>query len=113
MVLAYVKYLFSVNWRIPTLLLLNCGLHDVKRLDGICQVPVESYRRNLAGIFDLLLQGNVPVVWLSSTPVDDETHNRLKDDFKRYNADVINISRPEGRGMLFSCGGCTQGFNTL
>lgn len=92
MVLAYVKHLLSVNWRIPALLLLNCGLHDLKRYDGIFQIPIESYRRNLAEIFDLLLQGNVPVVWISSTPVDDETHNRLKDDFKRYNADVINYN---------------------
>jgi lysophospholipase L1-like esterase len=72
-------------------LLLNCGLHDL-RVDLVSrarQVPLDEYARNLGEILRLAKACARRVVWVRTTPVDDEHHNRLSAEFQRYNADVI------------------------
>jgi lysophospholipase L1-like esterase len=74
------------------LLLLNCGLHDVKhspqRPDGPSQVPLEQYRENLRAILELLKAHRLPVIWVRTTPVCDAQHNAPGTGIIRYQRDV-------------------------
>ena len=73
-----------------TLLLLNCGLHDV-RVDagsGTYQVEAGDYARNLEEIIRLARAAARWVVWVNTTPVCDEHHNRLSPGYLRFNRDV-------------------------
>lgn len=73
-----------------SVLLLNCGLHDLK-VDphtGAHQVELETYVRNLEAILPLARALSRQVVWVRTTPVADERHQRLSSGFWRYNADV-------------------------
>ncbi len=94
-VLAYVRALQSGGMWQPELLLLNCGLHDLKTdpASGEKQVPLEQYRSNLRAILDLLEAGGVPLVWVRTTPVDDQTHRNTEKSFHRFAADVEAYNR--------------------
>jgi len=73
-----------------SILLLNCGLHDL-RVDpqsGLHQVEADSYVRNLEQIVTQAKNVAHRVVWVRSTPVVDSRHNQLSSAFLRYNADV-------------------------
>ncbi len=87
--------------------LLNCGLHDLKadRSSGKHQVPLETYRENLAGIVDLLSTAPGRMVWCTTTPVDDATHaemgagfsfSRTQPDVERYNATASELMKAAG-----------------
>ena len=71
-------------------LLLNCGLHDLKRdrATDRLQVPLEAYRENLQAILAAATAHFARVVWVRTTPVDDEMHKRSK-EFYRLDADVV------------------------
>ena len=71
------------------LLLVNCGLHDIKQdLDThINQVPLEEYREQLQAIITLARGMGLFMVWVRTTPVDDETHNSVGRTFLRFAAD--------------------------
>ena len=74
----------------PSILLLNCGLHDL-RVDpesGSHQVEAETYVRNLEQIVTLAKSAAECVVWVRSTPVVDARHNHFSLAFRRFNADV-------------------------
>lgn len=75
-------------------LLLNCGLHDLKvdPASRARQVPLDEYGRNLNEILVLARRCAPQVVWVRTTPVDDAVHNRLKTDFQRFNADVLSYN---------------------
>lgn len=74
------------------LLLLNCGLHDLKhspkRPDGPPQVPIEKYRENLRAILDLLKAHQLPMIWVRTTPVCEAQHNAPGSGIIRYQRDV-------------------------
>jgi lysophospholipase L1-like esterase len=93
-VLAYLQALRKEgNWR-PDLLLLNCGLHDLKVLadTGEKQVPPKVYRHNLEQIVAILDETCIPTVWLRTTPVCDDVHNGGERNFYRYAADVAEYN---------------------
>jgi len=71
--------------------LVNCGLHDIKRqtAEAECQVPLENYRENLEQIADLFERAKTPLIWVNTTPVDDERHARLMKKFARFERDVL------------------------
>jgi len=73
------------------LALVNCGLHDLKRetAEAGCQVPLENYRENLEQIADLFERAKTPLIWVNTTPVDDERHARLMKKFARFERDVV------------------------
>lgn len=99
-VLAYLRGLIAARRFRADLLLLNCGLHDIKRhrITQAYQVDPAQYRANLRALAaesPLLAE---KVAWVSTTPVDDRTHNALNTEFSRYNADVLiynDIARDE------------------
>lgn len=76
------------------LLLVNCGLHDIKMNPGAVsqQVPLEQYVQNLRAILSLSNQMGSRMIWVRTTPVDDQIHNsraafqRFERDVERYNA---------------------------
>ena len=85
-VLEYLKLLPDIEYDI---LLLNCGLHDIKTREGIRQVSEENYEKNLEEIMELVLKRGKKIVWVNSTPVDDERHNNSNKSFQRYNEDLL------------------------
>lgn len=75
----------------PDVLLLNCGLHDMRRnLDtDTAQVPIAEYEANLREIRQLVTSHALRIIWVTITPVDDEQHRQHESNFVRRNADVI------------------------
>ncbi|HRJ43447.1 MAG: SGNH/GDSL hydrolase family protein [Caldilineaceae bacterium] len=74
------------------LLLVNCGLHDIKTdpITGRKQVEIDDYRANLEGIVALARQIGVPLVWVRTTPCDEAVHNaRPGMAFHRFAGDCV------------------------
>ena len=80
------------NW---TVLLLNCGLHDIRTdpFSNARQVEPESYGENLKSIVPLAARLSRWVVWVRTTPVVDARHQRLNPDYQRFNADVEHYNQ--------------------
>lgn len=92
MVLEYLKERSEKGELNLDLFVFNCGLHDIKRpVDGEnYQVPPEKYEKNLDEILKLSKKHNLKTIFITTTPVDDERHNKVPPaGIKRYNADVI------------------------
>ncbi|GAK36382.1 SGNH/GDSL hydrolase family protein [Bacteroides graminisolvens] len=90
MVVEYLKKL-SANRSFHTdVLLVNCGLHDVKThpITGDKQISLEEYRHNLDTIYRLSQEMKAKLVWVNCTPVNDSIHNGKGVAFHRYNRDV-------------------------
>ncbi|GAB3958719.1 hypothetical protein GCM10028805_53590 [Spirosoma harenae] len=90
MVLEYLKLKAPDKSFQPDVLLLNCGLHDIKRnpQSNAIQVDSASYRKNLEAIYQLLHKRNIRLVWMRTTSVEDERHNSRSSAFKRYARDL-------------------------
>ena len=73
------------------LLLLNCGLHDIKTNPdtGEKQVPLAAYQKNLEAIVACAQRMKIAVVWVRTTPCDEAVHNTPGKGFHRFAADVI------------------------
>jgi len=71
------------------LLLVNCGLHDIKTdpRTGAKQVPLEAYRRNLQRIVGLARGAGLAMAWVRTTPCDEAVHNARNNEFHRFSAD--------------------------
>ncbi len=89
-VLAYLQAKSAAQAGLGTVLLLNCGLHDVRRdpRSSTCQVEPGYYAANLNDILRLATRLSQQVIWLRTTPVCDACHQRLNHEFQRFNADV-------------------------
>ena len=85
-VLEYLQILPDLEYDV---LLLNCGLHDIKICEGVRQVSEEDYRKNLTEAIELVLGRGKKVIWVNSTPVNDEQHNRMCKAFSRYNEHLL------------------------
>ena len=88
MVLAYLQSLqpdlkFDV-------LLINCGLHDIKRdpVTNQPQIATDYYAANLRAILGESERLAQHTIWVRTTPVIDERHNRLNTAFRRFEVDV-------------------------
>jgi lysophospholipase L1-like esterase len=71
------------------LVVLNCGLHDIKTPFGSDQrqVPLADYRKNLTEIVSRLVYQRRKMIWATSTPVIHERHHATK-GFDRYEQDA-------------------------
>jgi len=94
MVLAYLRTLKGDKNFHADLLLLNCGLHDVKtdRKTNKIVIDSEHYANNLDSIFRLLRKMKLPIIWVRTTPVNDSIHNSKNVGFYRYNKDVLRYN---------------------
>ena len=90
MVLAYLRHRRAHDPIRADILLLNCGLHDIKipTATGVIQVPLERYRANLLGIIGEARAMHLRLVWVRTTPVFDEIHNPRSRAFHRFARDV-------------------------
>ena len=72
------------------ILLLNCGLHDIRRNLGKkgLQVELSEYKKNIDEIISLAASISDKAIWIESTPVVDEIHNSISKTMKRYNSDL-------------------------
>jgi hypothetical protein len=89
-VLAYLQAMQAHSGIPADVLLLNCGLHDIKTdpASGAKQVPPEQYEANLLAILDTAQETGLKVVWVRTTPVVDSVHNtRPGMEFHRHTAD--------------------------
>jgi len=89
-VLGYLRAMVEGGEFHPDLLLLNCGLHDIKTdpKTGQKQVPLEQYRHNLRQILDVAGGSGIRMVWIRTTPAVDAVHNKPGMAFHRHAADV-------------------------
>ena len=74
----------------PDFLLVNCGLHDIRRkLDGNLdyQINPDDYLENLKRIYAVSREIGARLIWVRITPVVDSIHNRPGMDFHRFAAD--------------------------
>ena len=77
---------FKYDW-----ILLNCGLHDIKRNvkpPRALQVPPEKYEANLNEIIFLMQRYSQRLCWISSTPAFEDVHNKPESMFHRFHADI-------------------------
>ena len=95
MVLKYLLYKLNNTGFRPDYLLLNCGLHDIKRNAATNEVQVteKEYRKNLETIFKLLKKKNIQLIWIRTSPVVDSIHNAGSRSYYRYAADVDTYNR--------------------
>jgi len=107
MVLAYLRTRRTENPILTDVLLLNCGLHDIKQdAAGKRQVALADYESNLRAILEEARQAGWQVVWVRSTPVIDALHNsrsslrRQAADVAAYNAVADRVMTEAGVPML-------------
>ena len=89
MVLDYLRDKAATDEITADLLLVNCGLHDIKTHPetGAIQVSIEDYAKNLRAIIELAATMKSQLIWIRTTPLDEKIHNANGVGFQRYNAD--------------------------
>jgi len=95
MVLDYLRRRRAGNPIQADILLLNCGLHDL-RTDPVTKqkrVPLPDYAANLRSILAEAAAMQLHVVWVRITPVIDDVHNARCQKFHRFAADVDAYNR--------------------
>ncbi|CAK7074075.1 MAG: hypothetical protein BACD_03526 [Bacteroides rodentium] len=94
MVVDYMKQLAADASFKADVLLVNCGLHDVKSnpQTGKKQIDLDEYRCNLDTIYRLVQQMNTRLVWVNCTPINDSVHNSKRIGFFRYDKDVVRYN---------------------
>ena len=99
-VLAYLRFRREKDPIRADILLLNCGLHDIKTdpATGSRQVTPEQYEANLRQIVEEAAAMGAQVAWLRTAPVIDEWHNS-RVPFHRSEADVETYNRIADRVM--------------
>jgi lysophospholipase L1-like esterase len=75
------------------LVVLNCGLHDIKRdrESGQINVPLDEYRQNVRDAVARLVEAGKAIIWAQTTPVIYERH--ASKGFDRRNEDVVACNR--------------------
>jgi lysophospholipase L1-like esterase len=91
MVLKYLTEVIKQEWFDTDILLLNCGLHDIKESgeNGELQVSPENYEKNLNKILSLAKDKNIAVVWARTTPFNKK-HTEANVSRKEENIDKYN-----------------------
>ncbi|WP_166961561.1 SGNH/GDSL hydrolase family protein [Yeosuana marina] len=94
MVLAYLKELKDSTDFKTDYLLVNCGLHDIKRKspNDSTQISLKKYKDNLQSIITISKDMKVKLVWVRSTPVVDSIHNK-RVPFFRFEKDLITYNK--------------------
>lgn len=93
MVLSYLQEEHSKNIKYDVLLL-NCGLHDIRvnRETHKIQIEIEEYKKNLIEIIKLSKIMSNKFIWIGLTPIVDKVHNSRKEGFLRYGKDAENYN---------------------
>jgi lysophospholipase L1-like esterase len=101
MVLAFLKALLAAGGLDSDLLLVNCGLHDIKRhpATGRAQVAIADYEANLRAIVATAARMRPRLVWIRTTPCDEQVHNRPGLGFQRFAGDCDAYNAVADRAM--------------
>jgi hypothetical protein len=101
MVLSFLKAKARCGGIDADLLLLNCGLHDIKTdsRTGRKQVHISQYEENLRAILKTVEDCRTKLFWVRTTLFDDVIHNRCDLGFLRYAGDCIEYNRVADRVM--------------
>jgi lysophospholipase L1-like esterase len=97
-----------LNTAQPDAVVLNCGLHDIKRdrETRAYQVPPDAYRANLTAILKIVDEAGCRLLWVSTTPVIDARHNPARTfdrhdvDADAYNATASAVMEAAGIAVL-------------
>ncbi len=83
------------------IILLNCGLHDIKTnpATGEKQIPIELYEKNLRAIVKAVAKMKTRLVWIRTTPCDENVHNRKGMSFHRFSSDCAKYNDAADRVM--------------
>lgn len=94
LVLEIVQKLLSDDTFRPQVILMNAGLHDIKRNveTGAIQISLEAYQANLQAAIQLCQERGIDVVWIRTTPVSDAVHNHAGAGFFRYSDDLVQYN---------------------
>ena len=95
MVLNFLKNKCESGGLDADVVLLNCGLHDIKTDPKTKkrQVPIEQYRLNLHRIIVLVRKIGPELIWIRTTPCDEAIHNYSSIGFYRFSADCELYNR--------------------
>ncbi len=84
----------------------NHGLHDLKYVnakgervppaEGVPQVPIDEYARNLEQLVERLRRTRARLIFATTTPVPEGALGRVKGDAERYNRVAVPIMRRHG-----------------
>jgi len=88
MVLTYLKSVIVMDFFKPDYLLLNCGIHDTKMFDEKLQVQPEQYSENLKQILDIAKTKNIKVIWVRTTPGNENTPQWKRQEIERRCNDI-------------------------
>jgi lysophospholipase L1-like esterase len=101
MVLGFLKALARSGSLNADLLLVNCGLHDIKRnpATGQAQVGIADYESNLRALVVVAREMRTELVWIRTTPCDEKVHNRPGLNFQRFSADCAVYNAVADRVM--------------
>ena len=80
----------------PDLVLLNAGLHDIKRSPHAAsptRIPLEDYRKNLVQTLECLSERGSPAAWVRTTPLSEALHNGAAfPGFYRFESDWADFN---------------------
>jgi hypothetical protein len=101
MCLAYLRHRRQFDPIPADILLLSCGLHDLKTdpKTGTKQVEPERFEQNLREILPEAAAMKLAVAWLRIPPVVDAIHNARSKSFHRSSADVDRYNAIADRVM--------------
>lgn len=95
MILEYFKHYNEAEIKFnDDIILLNCGLHDIKTdpKTGLVAISLNEYKSNLDSIYQIIKHLNKKLIWINSTAVNDSIHNSKPVGFYRFNNDVIKYN---------------------
>lgn len=86
------------------ILLINCGLHDIKTdmETGKKVVEKDEYKNNIDTIIVLAKSISDHIIWINCTPVNDSIHNSKNIGFFRYNSDVLEYNEIAKKELVSS-----------
>lgn len=101
MVLSFLKGKAGQGGIDADLLLVNCGLHDIKTdpATGRKEIPLPQYEENLRAIIQTVAAMRPRLIWIRTTPCDEIVHNRPGMAFFRFAADCAAYNLAADRIM--------------
>lgn len=92
-VLAYLNELNNKHFK-TNLLLINCGLHDIKRdfNSNVIAIDIKQYEKNIRSIIQIASKLSDKIIWITTTHVDDEQHKKFNISFYRLQSDVLKYN---------------------
>jgi len=93
-VLDYLQQTLAAGEIDADVLLINCGLHDIKRETARhpTAIQLEAYKANLLSIIQLVRRYQKKLIWVTTTPVDEIHHRKCLHAFYRYEKDLADYN---------------------